>query len=272
MKKLLILWAILITGCNNPNQSIQKWRVVDSLKNETTKIDTPIIPKPQMAQQIGNPKFYTQKDSIKIGIDKDDEFIISKNDFNRIVDLFPELYSEDIAHPDLVYYKSPRVKHYVDENGLDETISFNSELGQDEFFMLYAYFLIQKNKNLDTQREKLNDIYQTINELFGRLQRGGTYFGHQSRRIMGFTEFAMYQYANNGRFYETKYDISSQKKLFLESLMQIIKDLVSVSTPQTLRKEEENKFRPYIKKLDTLITDYFYLTEARSFQYEYYNY
>ncbi|HSZ86962.1 MAG TPA: hypothetical protein VK787_13095 [Puia sp.] len=103
-------------------------------------------------------------------------------------------------------------------------LSFGSEIGQDEYYILYAYFLKKKNNknNFEVRRNTLIKIYNDINEIFGMLSYGGTYFGHQGRRIIGYAEYSIYLYSQNEEDYKKKYDISKQKKFYINSLKQFI--------------------------------------------------
>ncbi|WP_114940524.1 hypothetical protein [Mucilaginibacter endophyticus] len=115
-------------------------------------------------------------------------------------------------------------------------------------------------------------IYRDINYIFGGLAQGGTYFGHQHTRILGDAEYSLYL----GDFYdcydERTYDITKQKKLYLNALHQQITD--ELSTNYDIQKNEKSDLKrdlfEKVKGLDTLITDYFYLESARTFQYSNY--
>ena len=64
-------------------------------------------------------------------------------------------------------------------------LSFSSEVGQDNYYSLYAYFLMQRDSSpaLIQRRDKLNKICQGINDMAAELARGGTYYAHQYNRI-----------------------------------------------------------------------------------------
>lgn len=188
----------------------------------------------------------------------------SKKKFSAIVDTYPELYSDNTQDPDPTYYCN------ADKKG------FGSEVGQDEYYVLYAYFLKQKNgvDKYAERRKKLIDIYSNINSLFGQLQYGGTYFGHQASRILGYAEYSIYLY----KYYENNlsktYDISKQKALYIQSFRQLVNDEIQIDNEtlaqeKTMRKKELNDI---VGNIDKAITDNFYLRRAQEFQYEHYQY
>ena len=142
--------------------------------------------------------------------------------------------------------------------------------------MLYAYFLKKKNR-VRKYRERRNNtikILRLINNLNGVLNNGGTYFGHQYKRIEGYAEYSISLYADEYlRNYLVKdYSISSQKELFVKSLKQGIIDEVTSDkgiSPSEKSEKEDELFR-VINNLNNLVTDYFYLQQARKFEYSYY--
>lgn len=188
----------------------------------------------------------------------------SKASFNAIVDNHPELYRDNVQDPDPTYYCAASKKE------------FNSEAGQDEYYMLYAYFLKQKNgvnKYVD-RRKKLIKIYTDINSLYQRLEHGGTYFGHQGARILGYAEFSIYLYKS----YENKllktYDISKQKRLYIQSLRQLIDDELQIDgeTLEQAKTQSKQALNATVDNIEKAITDNFYLRQAQRFQYEHYQY
>lgn len=207
----------------------------------------------------------TKKDTIFPGdkdtltLDSDGRFKFLKGTLRKIAKENPELNSADyIEKPDIAYSSSH---------------NFGSEAGQDEYFVLYAYFLKSKNgeKKYQQQRQTLIKIYRGINSIYGRLARGGTYFGHQYSRILGYAEYSIYA-AKDNDYYIKKYSISKQKALYLNTLRQIITDELSADfdfledEKPALKKE----LLKTVNELNNLITDYFYLNMAREFQYSNY--
>jgi hypothetical protein len=191
-------------------------------------------------------KYYTTKDII-IPIEPGDTCIYTREEFNSMVDNHPEFFSDEMPNPDLAYYAANKE-------------GFNSEVGQDGYYVLYAYFLKQKNGigKYAERRKKLIDIYENINQLFQQLQGGGTYFGHQSWRIRGYAEYSVSIYKRNEQSISNAYDISLEKELYIKSLRLLAG-----------HNKERNKM---VNNISEAITDIFYLQRAQEFQYSNYEY
>ena len=251
MKTLLYILTFIIASCNHRTKLSEQTRSIDSLPVKTTEA------------KIDKTKYYAKSDSLIITTENSDTLKYSKQDFNEIVDNFPALYREFVQDPQTNYYSNDKV------NG------FNSEVGQDSYYILYAFFLKKRTgeKRYNTEREKLIKIYNDINSIFGLLNYGGTYFGHRYRRIIGYAEYAVYQYKENGDYYRKKYDIKKQKQLYLALLRQKIADEISVDNEVPRKDEKAKRQRElfnYVDHLDGLITDNFYLEKAQEFQFLHY--
>ena len=241
-------------GCMNQTKQVDNTVHIDT----TTNVITPTI-------KIDNSKYYTTKDTIIISIEYGDTLKYSREDFNQIIDKYPELVNDKyVGNPDQIYYCS------------GSRGEFGSEAGQDEYYILYAYFLKQKNgvNKYKQLRKKLIDIYSNINFLFGHFQYGGTYFGHQTSRILGYAEFSVHLYSQNEKPFTKTYDISMEKELYIKSLRQIINDESSIdfNTLGEYKIERNNKLNKIVDDLDKLITDNFYLKRAQAFHYGNYQY
>ncbi|THD34024.1 hypothetical protein [uncultured Flavobacterium sp.] len=167
---------------------------------------------------------------------------------------------------------NPDQAYYCDDN----LGSFNSEVGKDQYYILYAHLLQKRNgiEKYDDLRTKLTDIYQNINSLFGDLQHGGTYFGHQNSRIFGYVEYSIYLYSRSKDNFEKNYNIEKQKQIYIASLRQLIDDELSIDT-NTFGEEKakrRKKLNQTVDSLEKLISDIFYLRRAQQFQSEYYQY
>lgn len=207
-------------------------------------------------------KPYTTEDTMLIITEIGDTLIYSKSEFNSIVDNHPELYTRFPINPDQLYYC----------NGNNQ--NFGSEAGQDTYYILYAFFLKQKNgkDKYAQQRNRLIDMYSHINSLFGHLQYGGTYFGHQRSRILGYTEYSIYLLSRRKDGIEKTNDITTQKGLYIQSLRQIIEDESKID-PNSFGEgkiERVKKLNMIVDNLDELIIDDFSLRRAQAFHYEYY--
>jgi len=220
--------------------------------------------KASVTKKRGNSKYYTISETLLIPTETGDTLKFSKESFNRIVDEHPELYQDLVYNPDFLYHA------HVDKG------DFDSEQGQDVYYVLYAYFLKQKNgiTKFKAQRKKLINIFSNLNSLFSHFQYGGTFFGHQQLRILGYAEYSIYLYPKNSNDFEKTYDITKQKELYIKSLRQLIRDESTIDF-ETLGNEKIERIRKLDKivdELSSLITDIFYLRRAQAFQYGNYEY
>ena len=251
MKQTIYILTITIglLSCNNQPKQVDKTTIANT-DTKTTKVD--------------NSKYYTQQDTILIATEIGDTLKYAKADFNNIVDKHTEFFEEYPDNPDQAYFN---------DNDKEE---FGSEVGQDNYYALYAYFLKQKNgvKEFAQQRQKLIDIYSNINSLFRHFEYGGTYFGHQSRRILGYAEYSIYLLPKNKDDISKTYDITKQKELYIKSLRQLIDDesKIDFNTLGQEKIERTKKLNKIVDELDKLITDNFYLRRAQEFQYGHYEY
>ena len=239
--------VLIIFSCNN------------QAKQPSAKPDADTTIQSSTGLRTGKAKPYTTKDSLLISFVAGDSLTYGREEFNQIVDSHLELFTDLVQDPDLTY--SSR----ADKN------RFNSELGQDEYYMLYAYFLQQRNgmDKCNARRKKLIEIYSDINSLFQRLQHSGTYFGHQARRIAGYAEFSVYLCKSYESSIGNIYDMARKKNIYLQSLRQLIKDKGEIDF-ETLAQEKPARSKELNKIVDRLgraITDNFYLGRAQEFQF-----
>lgn len=274
MKNALIyIFVLLSLGCNQPEK--QAAELKDTIKAQSSeKPEEPLLlkhanqddsyTKKANSKENRLSKHYIQTDSLIIHTEIGETARFSKKEINEIINNHPEFFDEFIRNPDLMYHK------YV--NGVD----FGSEVGQDGYYLLYAYFLKQKNGNekYASQRRRLINIYSNINALFQRFQYGGTYFGHQHVRILGYAEYAIYMMPKEGELTDKKYNINQQKALYIKSLGQLIKDenQLDFNTLGEEKPERLKELHQIVNELDKLITNLFYLRQAQEFQYTNYQY
>jgi hypothetical protein len=253
MNTLLYISIFGFLSCNNQTQQSDKKQSIDT----TAKVE--------ISNKIENSKYYTTVDTLIIATEIGDTLKYAKDEFNEIIDNHPELVSDNIQNPDQVYHCSGEKK------------GFNSEAGQDEYFMLYAYFLKSKNgeRKYSERRKKLIDIFLNINSLFGHVEYGGTYFGHQQARILGYAEFSVYLYKQNETYGISKtYDITKQKELYIKSLRQLINDesKIDFNTTGQEKIERTKELNIIVDEIDKSITDNYYLRRTQDFHYGHYEY
>ncbi|MFT5618626.1 MAG: hypothetical protein ACI85I_001861 [Arenicella sp.] len=250
MRKSLYILCLFLLSCEN--------------QSDKTSVQEGIILSDNTKEETENSIYRTNEDTVFIGIETGESFKLTKEDFNEIVDNHPEFFQEFTENPDQLYYNNN------DKDG------FGSEVGQDSYYALYAYFLKQKNgvEEYSEQRKKIIDIYSKINSIFGHLQYGGTYFGHQYTRILGYAEYSIYLLPKDKNDFVKTYDITKQKNLYIKSLYQLISDEINIDS-NTFGKnkiERNNVINVFVNQIDSLITDNFYLQRAQEFQYSHYEY
>jgi hypothetical protein len=266
--KPLLLFALILAGCKQTTQNVLDKQL--SGDSSTFTIATTITDKS---------KFYANQDTLIITTQNQDTFKYSKDDFNAIIDNFPELYSKYPNNPDITFHCSKQFKDITKKNGGTKHISFSSEQGQDEYYILYSHFL-EKQFNLakyDIEKQTLIKIYDNINAVYDDLSFSGTFFTHQYSRIIGYAEYSIYLFSENPDFYNREYDMSRQKNLYINSLRQLVKDELTIESrfnPGVISPENKKLFEIDVNKLidelSYLITNNFYLKSAQNFQYTHY--
>lgn len=261
MRWIFIFAMLFLSACHNT----QKKNTVPL--PETISADS--------KSSVDKAQLYITADSIVIAENEFDTITYSKKEFNEIIDYFPTLNESVPVHPDISYAQSGYFRDIKDSDGVKKHISFGSEVGQDRYYILYAYFLKQRNQGvlLDQRRKNLTTIYQAVNDIFALLNYGGTFFGHQQRRICGYVQFGVYQYKTGKDFFTVDYDIAEQKNLYLKALRQVISDKIKTDNEIPYKNSKDVKQKElytYVTKLDSLITDNFYLKKAQEFQYSNY--
>ncbi|MDF2193448.1 hypothetical protein [Paraflavitalea sp. CAU 1676] len=268
MKPLIYLTPLLFFSCAQPQTNDKTIPNADTAQ----KAQEVIIELPEKKTE--RTKYHTDKDTVYISSQAKETLKYSKEEFNDIVDNFPELTSMNTKNPDTAYYSKIWVD-LVDSSGNKKHLTFDSEAGQDEYYILYAYFLKQKNgiAKYSARRKKLFEIYYTLNSLFGNLNHGGTYFGHQYSRIEGYAEFSLYWFRRYEDYFDRPYDITKQKQFYIAGLKQLIKDEVNIDpyiNGEIEKIKRRNDLSKLVDDLNSEITDNFYLRMAQSFQSDYY--
>ena len=209
-------------------------------------------------------KNHSEKISFNTSQNKTDSIDV-KARFNEYFEVInhPFPISPDLAHQNAIH-------DYSEYKDILQGVA--SEAGKDKFYIRYAEFLKTKNGvSQEEKREKLISIYSSLNRINSMIRGGGTYFGHLDKRIPGYAEYSIYISIDND-YFEKEYNIENQKKLFIESINQHIKDDESVNLYYLAKEKEERKkdFDNQVEKLDSLITDYYYLRMAQEFNYSHY--
>lgn len=246
---LLFMVSVLCLSCNKKNAN--KKIVID--KKQT-----------QYVNEDFNPKlYYTTKDSVLLVAFEEDSIYVAREEFNDVVDKHSEFFTEYPRSPDITYLIS----------AFDE--QFSSEIGQDNYFMYYTYFLRQKYEidNFEYHRNKLILIYKNLNNISHLLNGGGTGYGHMYARIYGYAEYSVYLYYLTRNDSTITYDISKQKSLFKQTLQQVVIDRLGVTFNTDIPTDKaslQDELFWLIDEIDSQITDSFYLAQTQDFYYRNY--
>ncbi|MGE8426969.1 MAG: hypothetical protein ACN6O7_03795 [Sphingobacterium sp.] len=192
-----------------------------------------------------------------------DSLVYSREDFDNILSNHPEFLFEETLDPTLSYH-------------LQHDMEFNSEAGQDNYCMLYSYFLMQVNgeQKYATQRKRLFQLFSKINELFALIEYGGSYFGHQHNRLLAEVEYSIYLMPKDKSELQKTYAINNQKQLYIKDLRQLVADETANNDgiePQR-KLSQIKRLNKVIDYINQLITDNFSLKRAQYFQSNYYEY
>lgn len=205
-----------------------------------------------------------------IDLENNDTVSFPKEIIRQTMMDYPELYLAIPQHPDLAY----AISRYKENYDKDIRCNWTSEVGQDNYYILYAYLLKHRNglEKYKKMRDTLIQIYREINGINADLAEGGTYYAHQYRRIQGFAEYSIYRYKSNIDWFTKKYPISSQKSIFIKALKKYIEEEETnlYNTDKSSRIERKAESDAHVTKIDSLITNYFYLKMAQEFQYSNY--
>jgi hypothetical protein len=211
-----------------------------------------------------NSNYFTTQDTVIITTKIEDISLkLSKEEFNRIVSNQSELLMKNnwIDNPDNTYL----LREYKDA-------TFGGEAGQNIYYILYYHF-VKNDVYYEEEGKSLINIFLNINSLFQKLENGGTFFGHQSVRILAYSAYATYELDCPARELKS-YDISKQKDLYIQSLRQLIQD--ETDTDQFLIEEEKvqkiKELNKIVDEIEKSITNIFYLRKAQEFHYKYYGY
>lgn len=245
MKNYIIVILVVCVSCVSCGQ--------DRSQNQT------------ITNQFNPEKYYTTKDSVLLASFEEDIVYVSKDEFNDVVSKHPEFFVEFSTDPDRTYAEN------VDGN-------FSSEVGQDNYYLFYAYFLRNTNEmykiddDFNDQRNKIMIIYTGLNRIFSLLDGGGTGYMHSYRRTFGEAEYAVYLYALTRKDFTVKYDITNQKNLFKQTLEQVVNDRLgnTFDIHETEKPALKEEIFALISEIDSQITNSFYLTQAQQFYYNNY--
>ena len=273
---VLLVLLIFLTCCNKSKDKEQKLKDRDSAKSQSlidNKVKEPVLMDDSLKGR---------NDRILIYGEKDNGFYVdySRNDLDRFETLFPFFKAEHPLKPSIAY-KRTTPKSYINKDGKEEIIGFESELGKDEFCLLYAYYLKQKNgeANFKEERVKLIQLYNLINDIYVNWAVSLLYHDHQGLRLESCVEYSIYRLRVDKKAPEN-YSFEKEKETYISSLCDYMNKEekrytkeaslkgVKMTKEEMLKREKEQKEQ--IITLQKLITNHFYLEQVQNFETEYY--
>ena len=161
-------------------------------------------------------KRITQEDTVYISTSPELEYYVLKEEYNKMVQQRKEFFSDSIYDPDFTYHSS---------YDSFEDITYKSETGQDYYYLCYTYFLKKRytHDNYKTEREKLLELYNSINDIYAIIARGGTFFSHNKPRIPAYVEWDIYNHLVAKRAVPiSEIDFEMAKQVFNEKNRRIL--------------------------------------------------
>lgn len=249
---VVLFYCFCLAGCSQNKTEDHNTNLIHKEKTED-----------QTTNQFNPKKYYTTKESVLLASFEGDTVNVLKDDFNDVVRNHPEFFVEFPNDP------------YVTYSSIPSSVEFGSEVGQDMYYLYYAYFLRNTNEmykiddDFNHQRNKIMIIYTRLNRMFSLLDGGGPGYMHSYRRTFGEAEYAIYLYALTRKDFTVKYDITKQKELFKQTLQQIVSDRLgsTFDIHETENPKLKKELFALINEIDSQITDSFYLTQAQQFYY-----
>jgi hypothetical protein len=209
----------------------------------------------------------SQEDTVYISTSPELEYYVLIEEYNKMVQQRKEFFSDSIYDPDFTYHSS---------YDSFEDITYKSETGQDYYYLCYTYFLKKRytHDNYNTEREKLLELYNSINDIYAIIARGGTFFSHNKPRIPAYVEWDIYNHLVVKRAVPiSESDFKMEKEAFIERNYKILESSNSFehwgSFTEEGRKATLQEFQALFDSLSDKIDNPFYLSCVLGFEERY---
>ncbi len=201
--------------------------------------------------------FYMKEDTVYLPNPSGYTFQVNQNDINHLIDTFPELFQKHMMTPEEAAdtaWKRKLIQCFADE---------------DNFYIEYYYLMRKRNGEgfCSEPREKLQTIYMLLNDLSLCEGIGGNYRGHEIVGILADTEYEIFVLQENQSRLKDHYNMSQQIHLYIETLRQWVRDENSLQREyeEADRVKREKEFQVIVDKLAKVITNGYYLDQAREY-------
>ena len=208
-----------------------------------------------------------QEDTVYISTTPGLEHYLLKEEYNTMVQQRKEFFSDSVYDPDFTYYSS--------YNSFED-ITFISETGQDYYYLCYTYFLKKRytHDNYKIERENLLELYNSINDIYAIIARGGTFFSHNKPRIPAYVEWDIYNHLVVKRAVPiSEIDFELEKEAFIERNYKILESSNSFehwgSFTEEERKATLQELELLFDSLSDKIDNPFYLSCVLGFEERY---
>ena len=159
----------------------------------------------------------TNLDTVYISKEPLVELYYLKEEYNEIVMERDEFFYDIFKDPDLTY------ENYLKTNN---DYKFISQFGADAYYQCYEYFLKKKynSEAYKAERNKLVELYHSINKAYSIMAKGGSSFAHNIPRVYAYVEWDIYNHfvLNNTDENNTS-DFQTEKNLYIDSNTKILK-------------------------------------------------
>jgi hypothetical protein len=190
-----------------------------------------------------------QEDTVYISTTPGLEHYLLKEEYNTMVQQRKEFFSDSIYDPDFTYHSS---------YDSFEDITFKSETGQDYYYLTYTYFLKKRytHDNYQTERERLIELYNTLNDIYAIIARGGTFFSHNKPRIPAYVEWDIYNHLVVKRAVPiSESDFELEKEAFIERNYKILESSNSFEYWGSFTEEERKATLQELQLLFVSLSD-----------------
>ena len=128
--------------------------------------------------------------------------------------------------------------------------------------------------NYDAERERLIDLYNSINHIYSIIARGGTFFSHNKPRIPAYAEWDIYNHLVAKRAVPiSEIDFESEKEAFIERNRKILESSNSFEYWNSFTEEERKatlqELQVLFESLSEKIGTPFYLSCVLGFEERY---
>lgn len=263
VRGIFLMVLICLISCNN-KKTETKTEV--KIKDEKISVQSlPII--------INDEKL--EKENVIILDEEDNTISFTRNELNKIFILFPVFNEKNIKSPEESFLSDKVWKEYINDEGIVDNYTFGSEVGQDDFYLIYAY--VHRNKGFDVERKTLTNLFRAINNMYWKLNYGGTYFGHQHQRLVAEVEYSIYLLSQNKCECSDK-GFAKEKANFIKLLQNKIDKAEEENVYNEMDKVENKKkyndrvkeFRDIIDVIKKQTVNCFYLNQLKKYEAENY--